>query len=103
MATNRTAYLKRAYSITPAEFQAMLDAQGGKCAICYKSLHNSRIEIDHDHRIAKAKGIRASIRGLLCGGRYWGCNRRLGRIDDSLWLRAAAAYIDHPPAGQILA
>lgn len=48
-----------------------------------------------------------SVRGLLCPGRhgkaYHGCcNRNLGRVDDAKWLRAAADYLDDPPAKEIL-
>ena len=44
-----------------------------------------------------------SIRGLLCPGRYKGCNRRMGRLDDPIILRNLAAYLENPPARQVIA
>lgn len=44
-----------------------------------------RLNRDHDHKTGKP-------RGLLCGGRM-GCNRRLGRVDNTAWLEAACAYL----------
>jgi hypothetical protein len=44
-----------------------------------------------------------SVRGLLCPGRYKGCNRRMGRLDDPVILRALAAYLENPPARQVIA
>ena len=39
-----------------------------------------------------------SIRGLLCPGRYTGCNRLMGRIDRIEWLEKVLAYLKCPPA-----
>lgn len=41
-----------------------------------------------------------AVRGLLCPGRHGPrcCNRNLGRIDDPIWLRKAADYLENPPA-----
>lgn len=44
-----------------------------------------------------------SIRGLLCPGRYKGCNRRMGRLDDPIILRNLATYLENPPARQVIA
>ena len=54
--------------------------------------------------IAKAKkaALRPSVRGILCGGRYAGCNRKLGRIDKPDWLKAVLAYLQDPPARKYL-
>ena len=98
----RDYYLRRTYQITLEEYKAMLKAQENKCAICGKDLRAARIEVDHDHKVEKKQGVRASVRGLLCGGKYWGCNRRLGRVEDPKWLRSAADYLEKPPARIIL-
>jgi hypothetical protein len=45
---------------------------------------------------------RRSVRGVLCGGRYAGCNRKMGRIDKIPWLQAVTAYLQNPPARRIL-
>src|SRR4029077_12303617 len=43
-----------------------------------------------------------SVRGLLCAGRYMGCNRQLGRIDDIKKLESFLAYLENPPARQMM-
>jgi hypothetical protein len=48
--------------------------------------------------IVKKAAMPYSVRGLLCAGRYAGCNRKLGRIDDSQWLRRCADYVDNWPS-----
>jgi hypothetical protein len=101
--------LKTHYGISAEEFDDLFEFQGGKCAICKKDLgvyktgepgfgKGTRIEVDHDHKKKK----RASVRGLLCGGRWAGCNRRLGRIDNIEWLKSVVAYLENPPAQQII-
>lgn len=53
-------------------------------------------------KLAKKDGMRHSVRGILCGGKFAGCNRKLGRIDKPDWLRAVLAYLKNPPARQYL-
>lgn len=43
-----------------------------------------------------------SIRGLLCPGRYSGCNRLMGRIDKIDWLEKVLVYLKNPPAHAII-
>lgn len=43
-----------------------------------------------------------SIRGLLCPGRYTGCNRLLGRVDNPEMLRNFLAYLEKCPAHQTI-
>jgi hypothetical protein len=105
------AYLKRTYGITIADYEALYAHQGGVCAICRRKLRppNSpytrgkkdglRAEVDHNHHL---RDKRKSVRGLLCGGRYAGCNRKLGRIDNVQWVRNIVAYLENPPAQQVL-
>ncbi|MFF9002615.1 endonuclease VII domain-containing protein [Streptomyces achromogenes] len=82
------------YGITLAQYEEMLAAQGGGCAICAATEPGGRGEkfhIDHDH--ACCPGIRSCgscIRGLLCTG----CNTALGGFrDDPKRLLAAVAYL----------
>lgn len=98
--------LKR-YGITEDAYLALLEAQGGVCAICGGVDPSRRLNIDHDH----ATG---AVRGLLCNG----CNgARLGRLGDCIeraeerasyyeerarLLRAAIDYLNSPPARQIV-
>ena len=84
-ATNRKARLKQ-YGITPEAYDAMLEAQGGVCAICggEQTLGRKHFDVDHCHDT----GI---VRGLLCSH----CNRALGlMLDDPSRLRGAAAYLE---------
>lgn len=49
----------------------------------------------------KLRAMPYSVRGLLCAGRYAGCNRKLGRIDDPVWLRRCADYLEKWPSRQV--
>ncbi len=80
----------RRYGITPEQYDAMLTAQGGGCAVCgiVETMH-----VDHDHACCDKKNAACGqcVRGLLCGP----CNRALGIMGDSpARLRAAADYIE---------
>jgi hypothetical protein len=61
-----------AYDLTIEEFEAMLAAQGGVCAICAGPPGGrwNRLFVDHDHETGK-------VRGLLCHL----CNAALERVD----------------------
>lgn len=69
------------YGMSQIEYDALLDAQGGKCRLCASE---SRLNVDHSHTTGR-------IRGLLCVR----CNTALGAFgDDPERLRAAARYVD---------
>lgn len=75
--------LKKEYGITLAEYETLLEAQGGVCAICGNPPNGRVLSVDHDHKT----GLR---RGLLCHG----CNMGLGSLGDSTpTLQAAIAYL----------
>lgn len=76
--------LRKMFGITLADYDAMLEAQGGGCAICGKPRDKHyRLAVDHDHASGK-------IRGLLCAH----CNRGIGHFgDDPKLLRKAADYL----------
>lgn len=82
----RESHLIRRYGITTAEYETLLEAQNGVCAICARPESSSRygyLAVDHDHET----GV---VRGLLCGG----CNKALGGFGDSEELLAKAiAYL----------
>jgi hypothetical protein len=94
----RFAASLRQFGLTPAEYMAIFEAQGGRCYVCGASPGAVRLSIDHDHSIAD---MRRSIRGLLCND----CNySRLPRFhDDVAMLQRAASYLTHPPAHAALA
>jgi hypothetical protein len=52
-------------------------------------------------RLAKQDALPHAVRGLLCAGRYAGCNRLIGRIDNIPWLKKVIAYLENPPAKRI--
>ena len=77
----------RRYGLTRETWEAMFDAQGGRCAICnYQPKGTSfvdRLVVDHDHETGR-------VRALLCTH----CNRGIGQLhDDPDLLYAASEYL----------
>lgn len=69
------------YGLASGEFERLLAAQGGRCAICKQT--PKKLCVDHCHGSGK-------VRGLLCGK----CNFAIGHLDDSSEkARAAARYL----------
>jgi Recombination endonuclease VII len=83
-ALNRKWALKRMYSLTPEQYDAMLEAQDGVCAICKNpSKDGRRLHVDHDHTTDKN-------RGLLCSM----CNKSVERVEkDPDWGIKAREYL----------
>lgn len=80
-------YMRRYnYGMTDEQYAALLDKQGGGCAICRTTEWNGRHpvpHVDHDHRTGE-------VRGILCHA----CNLGLGKFrDDPGLLAAAIAYL----------
>jgi hypothetical protein len=83
----RNAYLKKQYGITVEQYEEMLAAQGGACAICGRTedgIHPRtgkprRLAVDHCHDTGR-------VRGLLC----LACNSAIGllRHDEEVLLLA---------------
>lgn len=91
----RAGHLKRKYGITLADYERMLDGQGGCCAICRRPpRERSTLHVDHEHGSER-------VRGLLC----FTCNNALGDFeDDPAALRAALSYLargDEPEVTEI--
>lgn len=85
----------RLYGLTQDDYDRMLAAQGGCCAICKTSDpgKGTRFHVDHDHGCCPgtAASCGACIRGLLCNN----CNKGLGQFrDDPIRLRAALEYLE---------
>lgn len=80
------AALKHHYKMSLEEWDAMMELQGGVCAICGggPKPNRKRLDVDHDPLTSK-------IRGLLCGP----CNRTIaqGRNNPTI-LRACADYLE---------
>lgn len=52
-ARNRRLVAK--YGLTAVEYDAMLDQQGGGCAICGSTAKTRRLHVDHDHKWTQVK------------------------------------------------
>jgi hypothetical protein len=85
------------YKISRAEYKAMLDEQGGVCAICkqpetveYRG-KLKKLGVDHDHNCCIGqKRCGDCNRGLLCQK----CNAGLGNLgDDPARLKAGIDYL----------
>jgi len=80
-------HMKRAYGLDFKDYEKMLEAQNGVCAICSSPPPNNRktrLAIDHCHKTGK-------VRGLLCDK----CNRSIGLLkDDVNILTKAIEYLN---------
>ena len=81
MGGSRDYHLKRRYGLTSADVEALVEAQGGRCAVCQE---RDPQHVDHDHGTGE-------VRGVLCSC----CNQGLGSLRDrAQLLRAGAAYLE---------
>lgn len=90
----RDLRLRRTYGITSEDYEQLLAAQAGKCAICALPPRGKLpLNVDHDHKT----GL---VRGLLC----WSCNHRVlpSARDNAATLSSAAKYLRHPPAVKVI-
>ena len=79
--STREYHLRQRYGIGVAEFDAMVEAQDGVCALCRE---REPEHVDHDH-------VTGTIRGVLCSC----CNQGLGNFRDNIAsLRAAIDYLE---------
>lgn len=77
----RGKYLRETYGIKLSDYDAMLEAQGHKCAICGQdeTRFKKKLVIDHDHSTGE-------VRQLLCNM----CNHGIGNFKDDIDLMANA-------------
>lgn len=86
----------RRYGITEDQYNALLAAQGGVCAICGRGpgteTRMKRLVVDHDHACCPGgKSCGKCVRGLLCP---W-CNRFIGlALDSPARLKDAIRYLE---------
>jgi hypothetical protein len=80
----RAVMFRRRYGIELEDYEALLEQQEGRCAICARfPLPDVPLNLDHDHATGKP-------RGLLCRR----CNTGLGMFDDdTAALYAAIRYL----------
>jgi hypothetical protein len=82
----RRQYLAAKFRLDQDEYDRLLAAQGGRCAICHHVQPSGYLAVDHD--LASGR-----IRGLLCTS----CKNGLGGfLDSPERLRAAVAYLRGP-------
>lgn len=91
-ATEFRSKLRYRYGLLEEEYDSLLAAQGGKCAICIKppgdTPKTKRLHVDHDHGTGR-------IRGLIC----LKCNSALAQFGDSLeGVMRAVEYLKQSPA-----
>lgn len=81
---SRHYHLIGRYGIGAAEVEALIQIQGGVCAVCKR---RPPTQVDHDHQT----GV---VRGVLCDG----CNGGLGHFrDDPALIRRAIDYLKNQP------
>jgi hypothetical protein len=88
--TRFASYLRATYGITIETYNALLEDQGGVCAICrceFADDARAKAHVDHDH-------LTGVVRGILC----FRCNTAIGKLRDSYTVVARAAeYLLAPP------
>lgn len=94
--STRERHLVRKYGVDLSAYNALLEKQGGKCAICdapEKQQFKGVFHVDHCHTTGR-------VRGLLCRG----CNHMLGVVrDDPKILQRAIDYLTHKSAAEVIA
>ena len=82
----RGKHLEYKYNMTNEDYEAMLEKQDHKCAVCgINEVHaeNSRRCVDHDHNTGQ-------VRGLLCKK----CNQAIGLLQDNAdFCESAGKYL----------
>lgn len=89
------------YRLTPEQYWAIYNAQGGRCYICRRATGaTKKLSVDHDHFCCTGPtSCGRCVRGLICTTD----NRWLGHIrDDPEAARRAAEYLEDPPARAVL-
>ncbi len=94
---------RQAYNLTGPDYQRMLTAQHGRCAICRELPPEGKdLHVDHDHSCCPGTPTCGKCtRGLLCPR----CNLALAHIENVEFVEAAFLYLHHgrrpqTPAGR---
>lgn len=92
-AASHASRTKSTFGITAEDYEAILEFQGGLCALCLQRPVSKRLAVDHDHQSG-------AVRGLLCSR----CNHDLlGALHDSLeFALRVVRYLALPPAREAL-
>ena len=90
------------YSLTPQQYQALYNYQGGKCFVCRKATGASKhLAVEHEHNLEGCQhppeqGCLRCIRALTCGR----CNKLVAFLDTAALYRAILLLTD-PPARKL--
>ena len=83
----RNEHVFRTFGLTTTQFDALVEAQRGRCAICGRTepqKGRTRLVVDHSH-------VTGKVHGLLCSA----CNAALGSFQESTEvLMAAIRYLE---------
>ena len=86
---DRSYLLRRRFGFSVEDYDTMLAAQGGKCALCSAQVPGgrwTRFHVDHCHDTGR-------VRGLLCNS----CNSALGALGDTEEsIAKVLAYVANP-------
>jgi len=94
--------VQKTYGITIAQYEAIKELQGGRCAICQIASGASKhLAVDHDHKCCAGEtSCGKCVRGLLCSR----CNQGLGFARDNIeHFQRAIDYLLNPPAHAVTA
>jgi hypothetical protein len=94
---NHGRRVQSVYSISAQQYAALLEFQGGRCAICRRATgQRKRLAVDHDHSCCPGPTSCGNcVRMLLCSA----CNDVLAHFrDDPLSLERAAANLRQWPS-----
>lgn len=80
----RSGHLRRRYGLTLDEYEQLLIAQSGRCALCLDPIMPAAwLAVDHCHAAGE-------VRGLLCSP----CNRLLHSMEHDIdWFQRAVEYL----------
>lgn len=95
------AHILDTYNLTKEMYEALYEAQGGRCALCQRATGKTRrLSVDHNHKCCPGrKSCGRCVRGLLCRP----CNTLLGRARDAIeFFARCIEYLTNPPAQPIL-
>lgn len=102
--------LKNRFGITLAQYNAILESQGGVCYLCklLPDMGKTNLAVDHNHNCCPGKkSCGKCIRGLLCNS----CNLILGLLESKVCINdistnqlilSMVEYRNHPPAQEII-
>lgn len=101
-AAARRQRLKTTHHMTEAEYDAILERQGGVCYLCHRPGVRKFLAVDHDHKIAREQcdhpereSCSRCWRGLLHGP----CNNVFALARDSIeFFERCIEYLRNPPA-----